>query len=116
MSSERITVSEFDDISDHLPPREAEGVARAVNAGAASVLVVEDWLVDEKDLDAIDGQRRVFAGEIERETDKAWLVSTGPVEDWIPQSQSTLFESTGEPIETPQRGLGEFAGESLRVE
>lgn len=108
MSSDRISAETFDDISAHLPPRESEGVTRALNAGAASVLVVEDWLVDEKDLDPIDGQRRVFAGDIERETEKAWLVSTGSVEDWIPQSQAILFERGTDEIETPQRGLAEF--------
>lgn len=30
------------------------------------------------------------------------------VEDWIPTSQSTLFERGTDEIETPQRGVAEF--------
>lgn len=109
-STDPISVETFDDILAHnLTPRESGGVVRALNAGADSVLVIEDWLVEDKDIESIDGERRIFSGNVERETERAWLFATGHVEDWIPKSQSVLFESdTEEEIETPQMGLSEF--------
>lgn len=108
--SDRITVNEFDDIVRRDRSRkEMESVARSLNAGVSAVLVMEDWLVDEKDLDSVEGEHRIYVGSVQRETDKAWQFSTGDVEDWIPKSQSLVFESnTDEDIETPQRGLREF--------
>jgi hypothetical protein len=109
MTADRISVETFADISNRLPSRESGGVARSLNAGAAAVLVVEEWLVADTDLDSIDGERRVFVGECDRETEKAWLFSTGATADWVPKSQSVLFSAaTTEPIETPQHHLGEF--------
>lgn len=107
---DRISVGAFEDILAHnLTPRESDGIVRALNAGAESVLVVEDWLVEDKDIESIDGERRIFSGNVERETERAWLFATGHVEDWIPKSQSVLFVSdTDEAIETPQMGLSEF--------
>lgn len=111
MSDDRISVETFDDIyTDGLTPREACAVARALNAGAESVIVVEDWLVDDKDIESIDGESRIFSGDVDRESEKAWLFATGQIEDWIPKSQSLLFETdSDEEIETPQYRLGEFA-------
>lgn len=108
--SDRVTVTEFDDVvTADLSRKEMESVARSLNAGVSSVLVVEDWLVDEKDLETVEGEHRIYVGSVQRETDKAWQFSTGDIEDWIPKSQSLVFESdTDEEIETPQRGLGEF--------
>lgn len=108
--SDRITVNEFDDIvTKDLSRKEMESVARSLNAGVSSVLVLEEWLVEEKDLESVEGELRIFVGSIQRETDKAWQFSTGDIEDWIPKSQSLVFESgTDEEIETPQRGLREF--------
>lgn len=110
MSSDRIRVETLEDIDAlDLTPRKAGGVARSLNAGAESVLLDEDWLVEETDLDAIDGQRRVFARVVERATDKAWLFATGETEDWVPTSQSTLFErGTDDEIETLQQQLTAF--------
>jgi hypothetical protein len=108
--SDRINVETFDDIhTGGLTPREACAVARGLNAGAESVLVVEDWLVEDKAIESIDGESRIFSGIVERSTEKAWLFATGHVEDWIPKSQSVLFESdTDEAIETPQQKLTAF--------
>lgn len=107
---DRINVETFDDILAHnLTPREAGGVVRAVNAGAQSVLVVEDWLAEDKAIESIDGERRIFSGHVERASEKAWLFATGDVEDWLPKSQSLLFESdTDDEIETPQQKLTAF--------
>lgn len=108
--SDRITVTEFDDIvCRDLSRKEMESVARSLNAGVSAVLVLEDWLVEEKDLESVEGEHRIYVGSIQRETDKAWQFATGETEDWIPKSQSQVFESdTDEEIETPQRGLREF--------
>lgn len=108
--SDRITVNEFDDIvTKDLSRKEMESVARSLNDGVSSVLVMEEWLVDAKDLESVDGEHRIFVGSVQSETDKAWLYAVGESEDWIPKSTSLVFESgTDEEIETPQRGLGEF--------
>jgi hypothetical protein len=109
-SAARISVETFDEIRAHdLGPRELGGVVRSLNAGAASVLVVEDWLVGDTAIESIDGERRIFAGRVERETEKAWLFATGQVENWIPKSQCLLFETeTDDEIETPQQTLPAF--------
>jgi hypothetical protein len=113
---DRISVETFDDILAHdLTPRESGGVVRALNAGADSVLVVEDWLVEDKAIESIDGERRIFSGNVDRETERAWLFATGHVEDWIPKSQSVLFATERETIETPQRSLFEFDREQTEV-
>lgn len=104
-----VQVESFTDISDRLPSREAEAVARSLNASSASVLVTEDWIVEDKQIEAIDGEQRVFVGECERETKKAWLFATGETQDWVPKSQSVLFSAaTTATIKTPQQQLGEF--------
>ena len=104
MTSDRINAETFADIhTGGMTPREACAVARGLNAGADAVLVVEDWLVEDKDIESIDGEQRILSGNVERETERAWLFATPPVEDWVPKSQSVLFESdTDEEIETPQ--------------
>lgn len=109
-STDQISVETFDDIlAQNLSPRESGGVVRALNAGADSVLVVEEWLVEDKDIESIDGERRIFSGNVDRETEKAWLFATSHVGDWIPKSQSVLFvRDTDDEIETPQMGLSEF--------
>lgn len=109
MGDAHVCVRSFDDITDQVPSRESETVARALNTGVEYVLVTEEWIAQEKDLDAIDGERRVFVGERERATEKAWLFSTGQTAAWVPKSQSVLCSAgTTEPIETLQRDLTEF--------
>lgn len=104
-----IQVTSFTDITDRLPSRESEMVARALNSGVEYVLVTEEWIAEENDLDAIAGESRIFGGERERTTEKAWLFATGQTAAWIPKSQSTLFTTDTETIKTPQQQLGAFA-------
>lgn len=97
-----------------LEGREPDIVADALNDLAdtdhAVVVVLEEWLVDDKDVDAVPGATRVFAGEIGAETEKAVLLEQGGVDDWIPKSCSTAYQTNpGVTIETPQTGLGSYA-------
>lgn len=109
MSDDHVRVTSFEDLIVQVPPSIAATVARALNNGAESVLVTDDWIADETDLDAIDGEHRIFVGKRERATEMAWLFAVGQTSAWIPKSVSVLFSTVLETIEPPQRDLGDFA-------
>lgn len=126
MTDDTVTVHGFEDIEEHISERRALDVVRVFNEGAETVMVVEPWLlkqrsgleeageqgivVDDSGLTPVDGTDNVFAGTIESQSEKAWLFATGEASDWIPKSQSVVFQRFRESkIETPQRGLGDFA-------
>jgi len=115
MTDHQTVVSEYETLSGHsfLRAAEADAVARELNEigdrADWEVVVIEEWLVDDKDVESVPGAYRVFSGRIERETDKAVLLSQGQTESWVPKSCSHSFVlSAGVELDVPQSGLGEF--------
>lgn len=96
-----------------LKGREPDMVADALNDVADSelkVVVLEKWLIDDKDLRPLPGATRIFVGVVERETEKAIHLDQGERDDWVPKSCSeTYVTRPGVTIETPQTGLGSYA-------
>jgi len=73
-------------------------------------VVLEEWLIDDKDLRPLPGATRIFVGAVERETEKAILLDQGDRDDWVPKSCSEAYVTRpGVTIETPQTGLGSYA-------
>jgi len=105
-------VNEYDDIKagDEMTASDRDAVARCLQSGLQDddlVAFIPDWLREENDIGAVIEQ------PIEHETEKAYLVEIHDRDVWLPKSVITRF--TAEPgtvIAIPQRGLGEFAGES----
>jgi hypothetical protein len=70
---------------------------------------VPDWLVDEKDVDTVAGSGNVLSGQVDYETEKAYLVVVGRDEAWLPKSVIRVFEATDEAdLTVPQTGITEF--------
>ena len=115
MSDHQQLVESYADLASDgsLKGVEPDFVADALNDLADTghaVVVMEEWLVEDKDVDALPGTRRVFVGEIGAETEKAILLEQGQTDDWVPKSCSTVYQTNpGVTIETPQMGLGSYA-------
>lgn len=114
MSDGRIGISEYGDLARRttLSVREVDAVVRLLNETSKPVLVLEEWLCDKKDLRAVENERRVYSVGVLDETAKAWRVRTGDHDDWIPKSQSEVFERASgvSEISTPSKTLSEFGG------
>jgi len=115
VSDHQTVVSDYDTLAAHsfLKAAEPDAVARELNEigdrADWEVIVMEEWLIDDKDVGSVPGAYRVFSGRIERETDKAVLLSQGQTESWIPKSCSHSFVlSAGAELTVPQSGLDEF--------
>lgn len=115
MTDHQTLVESYADLASDvsLEGREPDIVADALNDLADTdhaVVVMDEWLVDEKDVEALPGATRVFVGEIEAETEKAVLLDQGQGDDWVPKSCSTVYQTQpGVTIDTPQTGLGSYA-------
>lgn len=115
MSDSQTLVSSYDELASDssLKGREPDFVADALNDLAGTdlaVVVLEEWLIDDKDVESLPGATRVFAGEIDQETEKAILLAQGGADDWIPKSCSAVYQTNpGVTLETPQMGLGSYA-------
>ena len=79
-SDDAIMVKGYADLASDAKLRgdEPDIVARELQEYAGDddriVAVLDEWLVDEKDLEGVDRHERVVSGRIEVETDKAYLV------------------------------------------
>jgi hypothetical protein len=94
-----------------LTTRQVDRIAQAFGSGDEDcALVIEAWC-DDKDLSQAEGVRHVYFGEVVRESDAAWRFATGGKVAWLPKSVTTVFENAldGRAIESPQRGLADFA-------
>lgn len=115
MSDHQTVVSAYADLQGHseLKVSEADAVARELNdigqRADWEVVVIEEWLLDEKNVESVPGAYRVASGRVERETDKAILLSQGSDESWIPKSCSHSFvKRVSAELDIPQSGLGSF--------
>ena len=112
--SGRTEISEYGDLARRtsLSVREVDAVVRLLNESDRPVLVLEEWLCEKKDLRPAENERRIYSVGVLDETAKAWQVRTGEHDDWIPKSQSEVFEKAGGvgEISTPSKTLSEFGG------
>lgn len=113
--SGRIVIRDYGQLArdSDLTARETDTVARLLNETDAPALVLEDWLCDKKEIRAVENERRIYSVSVLDETEKAWRVATDNFDDWVPKSQSEVFERARgvEQISTPTKTLGEFGGE-----
>lgn len=122
MSDHQTVVDSYADLASDrfLEGSEPDLLAEALNDTADThieVAVLEEWLIEDKDLRPRAGANRVFVGEIEAETDKAVLFDQGDRDDWIPKSCSQLYVTNpGVEIESPQSGLTDHVGRIEEVD
>jgi hypothetical protein len=116
MSKHQTVVSEYAELEadSFLRSAERDAVARELNEIGEradwEVVVMEEWLIDDKAVESIPECYRVFSGRVERDTDKAVLLSQGQDEDWVPKSCSQSYVlAPGAEIDVPQHSLGAFA-------
>lgn len=117
-SDDMILVKGYADLASDvkLQGDEPDVVARKLQEYAGDdgrlVAVLDEWLVDEKDLEGVDRHDRVVSGRIEAETDKAYLVAQGRTDDWLPKSCIRVYDAVdGADLAVPQHGLDSFAAD-----
>ena len=86
-------VTEYADLTGaKLSEAGRDKVLAALADGYDAVLFAEDWIIDEKGLNRLEGTARLVGLRgIDAETDKAWLVLQGDTEAWVPKSQGELY-------------------------
>lgn len=115
MTDHQTVVSEYDDLAEHpfLKASEPDAIARELNdlgqRADWEVIVCEEWLIDDKAVESIPTHYRIVTGRVERETDKAILLSQGETDSWLPKSCTRSFVHGGEELDVPQSGLDQFA-------
>ena len=69
----------------------------------------QEWVFDEKPIEAVDGSQQVVSGRIDVETEKAYLVAVGRDEAWLPKSvvRRYVVEDARE-ISVPQQGITDY--------
>ena len=120
-SDDVILVKGYADLASDAKLRgdEPDVVARELQECAGEddriVAVLDEWLVDEKELEGVDRYDRVVSGRIEAETDKAYLVAQGRTDDWLPKSCIHVYDAVdGADLAVPQHGLDSFAADGGR--
>jgi hypothetical protein len=124
-----IDVDEYDDLrgDEVLHSKGRDVVLKELESGTEAVLWMEDWLVDEKELDPlgpVSDLRQLFTGRKVAETDAAFLITQtddrdpdadAPGTEWVPKSSTRLYvrgavdEDDEDDREYPsQRGLTDF--------
>lgn len=93
MSGSVRRISSYGDlISDaELDVSAVDAVAHELDSGSEFVAWVPDWLLSQKDIESSVHHQDIVAGEIEHESDKAYLVSVGREEAWLPKSQIHVY-------------------------
>jgi len=115
-SAEIVTVGSYDDVlgTNKLSSKDELAVVDALADTRSGEIVVwvPEWLAEEKSIEAASSSDQVFAGVVDHETEKAWLiVQPGGAEDWIPKSQGVVFERAPDTtLSTPQQRLDDQGG------
>ena len=99
-----------------IPGRDREAVATLLSEGAPSVVWIERWLCDSKDLHAAENHPQlVVSQQVTNYSEKAYKVRQitkdgGETTDYVPKSASEAFVLADgvDTVDTPQSGLGEF--------
>ena len=69
-----------------------------------------DWLVDETDVELVGRSDNVVSGQVDFETDKAYLVVVDGDVIWLPKSVIRVFHTAGDvDLEIPLTRLDRFA-------
>jgi len=69
-----------------------------------------DWLVDEKDVELVGRSDNVVSGQVDYETEKAYLVVVDGDEIWLPKSAIRVYRTAGDvDLEIPLTRLDSFA-------
>ena len=92
-----------------LSNHQVDTIMAAFEDGVDAAVVIEEWAAD-KDLPTAEGCEAVYLGHVTRSTRRAWRFVSGEQAAFLPKSLTTLFENElGAEVESPQRGLGDFA-------
>jgi hypothetical protein len=68
------------------------------------------WLVDEKDVELVGRSDNVVSGQVDYETEKAYLVVVDGDEIWLPKSVIRVYRTAGDvDLEIPLTRLDRFA-------
>ena len=106
----RVEVEDYDDLrgDQTIGSRRKDLVLDRLSEGADAVLRLEDWLVEEKSLAAMESVDDLFAGRLLHETEKAYLFTTRtdvddpdadqPGTDWVPKSQARVYVATDDDV------------------
>jgi len=106
----RVEVEDYDDLrgDQTIGSRRKDLVLDTLADGADAVLRLEDWLVEEKSLVAMESVDDLFAGRLLHETEKAYLFTTRtdvddpdadqPGTDWVPKSQARVYVATDDDV------------------
>jgi hypothetical protein len=106
----RVEVEDYDDLrgDQTIGSRRKDLVLDTLADGADAVLRLEDWLVEEKSLAAMESVDDLFAGRLLHETEKAYLFTTRtdvddpdadqPGTDWVPKSQARVYVATDDDV------------------
>lgn len=119
MSDRHVVVSEYADL-DRAPDvsdRERQRVATIFTEQSWEYVVwVPEWLLDEKDIEAVESSDHLAVGDVGDYSEKAWSFGqphrNQPRTQYLPKSQVVVFERARgvETVATPQAGLAAFAG------
>jgi hypothetical protein len=112
------TVSNWSDIDSvpELETRQKERIAHVLTEDVMDVVMwIPQWVYDDDDTDieTLSGSHTLLTGTIVDYSDAAWQVSqvdadTDTQSFFIPKSESYVFRSSGDDVESPQQKLGGF--------
>jgi len=72
------------------------------------------WLVDEKDVELVGRSDNVVSGQVDYETEKAYLVVVDGDEIWLPKSVIRVYRTAGDvDLEIPLTRLDSFASNGV---
>ena len=72
------------------------------------------WLVDEKDVELVGRSDNVVSGQVDYETEKAFLVVVDGDEIWLPKSVIRVYRTAGDvDLEIPLTRLDSFASNGV---
>lgn len=111
----RVRVESYDDLysRSEISGKGADVVAELMSEGIDTVVYIPGWMTDTHSLDPISGGKTLFVGTVEDYSKKAWKVTQSDgTSEFVAKSQAVVFERESDEIESPQQGLGEFAGDA----
>lgn len=111
----RVHVESYDDTGARreISGKAADVIAELMSEGITTVVYLPRRMYDFHCLDPISGGKTLFVGTVEDYSADAWKVTqTDGTSEFVAKSQAVVFQCEVDEIETPQQGLGEFAGDA----
>jgi len=108
-------VEEWSDLEaiDALGERERETIARLGSDADCSApfaaIHVPEWLLEEKEVEPVEGSDTIVYVRIVAASEKALNVERGSIDDWLPKSQVTVCH-VGDGVVTPTKTLDSWGG------